>query len=223
MQITTEVKELLSTLGLAMSGPQVEIADFKRAKQCHVHHTQVPVAIAGYTLVSPIFAHQRFPDWSFIDLIQKRPSMDEREVCAMAEICGADVVPPFWGNPAPFGAHLWDVIERYELGLFFERVDRRYGSGGDHFLMRPRGFDWNNPEQPELPDVLQKWRSDYRKAPAFRQLMVASVLQLYRQGDDRYWMVRVPKKWRASEGIEILQANNALADWARLYALYPGW
>jgi hypothetical protein len=149
--------------------------------------------------------------------------MDEVEASALAAMCGTAVTPPFWGNPEPFGAHLWNVIERYELGAFFERVDRRYGSLGDHYLMRPRGFDWTDPDNPEIPGALTKWRSDYKKLPTARQLMVATVLQLYRQGDDRYWMVRVPKKWHASEGILVLRDQGALADWARLYALYPGW
>ena len=223
MHISSEVAVLLDVLGLAMGTLQVEIIDFKQAEQCYIHHTQKPVAVAGYTLVSPTFARGRFPKWSFLNMIQKRPSMDETEACALAAICGADVTPPFWGNPRPFGEHLWNVIDHYELGAFFERVNRRFGGEGDHYLMRPRGFDWTDPDQPELPGGLQKWRRDYKKLPPVRQLMVATVLQLYRQGDDPYWMVRVPKKWSASEGIEILHAQGALADWARLYALYPGW
>lgn len=224
-RISPDVAEMLDNLGLAMGAQQVELVDFKQAEQCYVHHTKVPVAIAGYTLVSPAFARGRFPRFSFIDLMQKRPSMDENEACAVAAICGAEVTPPFWGNPQPFGEHLWDVIDRYELGVFFERVGRRYGSegGGEHYLMRPRGFDWNDPDEPEIPGGLKAWRSEYKKLPTVRQLMVASILQLYLQRDDRHWMVRVPKKWHAAEGIEALHANGALADWARLYALYPGW
>lgn len=220
---TPDVAELLDELGLAIGVHQVEIIDFKQAESCYIHHTQVPVALAGYAIVSQAFARGRFPKYSFIDMIQKRPSMDEREACALAAVCGAEVVPPFWGNPEQFGNHLWDIIGHYDLDPFFERVDRRYGSAGDHYLMRPRGFDWTDADQPEIPGVLAKWRSDYKKVPPVQQLMAATVLQLYRQGDDPYWMVRVPKKWHASEGIEILRDQGALSDWARLYALYPGW
>lgn len=217
------VAELLDELGLAIGALQVEIVDFKQAEACYVHHTRVPVAVAGFAMVSPAFARGRFPKYSFLDLIQKRPSMDETEACALAAVCGAKVSPPFWGNPEPFGNHLWNVIARYQLEPYFERVAKRYGSVGEHYLMRPRGFDWNNPDQPEIPGALAKWRVDYKRLPPARQLMVATILQLYRQGDDPYWMVRVPKKWHASEGVEILHASGALQDWARLYALYPGW
>lgn len=219
----TAISRMLDQLGLAMGPHQVHLIDAHKAQEGYVHHTQTAVALAGYTLVSPEFAQSRFPKLTFIDLIQKRPSMDEIEACALAQVCGADVTPPFWGNGAPFGQHLWAVIERYQLDAFFERVGKRYGSEGDHYLMRPKGIDWNDPEQPELPDELRKWRSDYKKQPPERQLMVATILQLYKQGNDPYWMVRVPKKWHAAEGIEILRTHGALKDWAKLYSMYPGW
>lgn len=224
IQPTREIAEVLDSLGLAIGAHQVEIVDFKQAESCYVHHSLVPVALVGYAIVSPVFARGRFPKHSFIDLIQKRPSMDTLEALALATECGADVAPPIGlANPRPFGEHLWAVIDRYDLSAFFERVDRPYGSGGEHFLMRPRGFDWNTPSQPEIPGAVQKWRRDYKALPLVRQLMVATVLQLYRQGPDQYWMVRVPKTWHAAEGIAILHANGVLADWARLYALYSGW
>lgn len=214
--------ELLDGFGLALGAGGVEMTDFDLAGQCYVHHTQMPVALVGYALVSPAFARGRFPDVSFIDLIRKRPSMDEREAVALAAVCGVEVEPPFWGNPEPFAAHLWDVIARYELGAFFVRVARSYGNG-DHQAMRPRGFDWSDPGQPEIPGAIAKWRKDYKVLPAARQLMVATILQLYMQREDKTWMVRVPKKWHAAEGIEILRDAGYLKDWAKLIARYPGW
>lgn len=217
--VTSDVGELLDDLGLAIGAHQVEIIDFKQAESCYVHHTQMPVAVVGYAYVSPAFAQGRFPKFSFLDLIAKRPSMDERETCALAAICGAEVTPPFWGNPAPFGNHLWAVIERYNLGDFFERLDPKnaYGKGGDHYLMRPRGSGDEDAEE-----ILKMWRAEYKKLPEFRQLMVATIIRLYNSNEKR-WLVRVPKKWHAAEGITILRERGALADWAKLYALYPGW
>jgi hypothetical protein len=216
--LDTAVAELLAELGLVIGARQVEIADFEQATSCYIHHTRVPVALTGYALVSPAFARGRFPKLSFIDLIHKRPSMDEIEACALAAVCDVEVTPPFWDNPEPFDTHLWQVIERQSLDPFFERIAERYryGNRGDHYLMRPRGFDWSDPDQPEIPGALAKWRSDYKKLPPARQLMVATILQLYRQGDDPYWMVRVPKRWHASEGVEILKKEGALQDWAQL-------
>lgn len=217
-----QVAELLDELGLAIGAHQVEITDFKQAETGYVHHTRIPVAVVGYALVSPAFARGRFVDFSFLDLIRKRPSMDESEACALAALCGADVMPPFWGKPGPFGKHLWAMIEKYDLGAFFVRLDpaHAYGSVGEHYLMRPRGCDWPDYEQNE--GELKNWRSNYKKLPDVRKLMVATIVRLY-SSDEKIWLVRVPKKWSAAEGVTILRDNGALADWARLVALYPGW
>lgn len=216
-------QEMLDELGLALENGRVTLVDLHQAETAYIHHTRVPVAMAGYTLVSPAFARGRFPKSTFIGLIQVRPAMDADEAKAFADVCGATVTPPFWGNPGPFGTHLWAVIAKYQLEPFFERVEQRLSpSQGEHYLMRPRGFNWLGDWEPN-PSVLSRWRADYRKLDTAHQLMVATILQLYRSGDDPYWMVRVPKGWHASEGVQILQDAGYLADWAKLVALYPGW
>ena len=63
---------------------------------------------------------------------------------------------------------------------------------------------------------------DYKALTPAHQMMVATNLQLYKQGEDKTWMVRVPKKWHAAEGIEILAGAGYLQDWAKLYCLYSG-
>jgi len=60
VRIGADVAELLDRLGLAIGASQVEIVDFKQAESCYIHHTQVPVALTGYALVSPAFARGRF-------------------------------------------------------------------------------------------------------------------------------------------------------------------
>ncbi len=217
------VQDFIGQFGLALGRTQVELVDVSQAETCYIHHSQMPVAVAGYAMASPTFARGRFPKTTFIELIQKRPAMDQKEVIAFAGICGINVTPPFWGNGAPFAAQLWAMIERYELGDFFERLNGTDQGNGDHVLMRPRGIDWSDPNWPEVPAVIDAWRKSYKKLPMARQLMVATILQLYRQGEDRVWMVRVPKKWLAADGIAELQEQGMLADWARLFALYPGW
>lgn len=219
---TTSTSVLLDSLGLAIGAQAVELVDIHEAETTYIHHSLVPVALVGYALVSPTFAKGRFPKLSFIDLIHKRPTMDDIEARAMAAVCGIDIEPGSWSNPG-FGTHLWEMIERYDLGAFFQRVDRPYGSGGEHYLMRPRGFDWSNPDNPEIPGGLDLWRSAYRQLQTHRQLLVATILQLYLQREDEHWMVRVPKKWHAADGITVLNEQGVLRDWAKLYVLYPGW
>jgi len=53
--------------------------------------------------------------------------------------------------------------------------------------------------------------------------MVATIMTLYLQRDDKRWMVRVPKKWHAVDGVLSLRDAGYLQDWAKLVALYPGW
>jgi hypothetical protein len=203
---------LLHELGLHIGATQVEIVDFNQAEGCYIHHTRAPVALTGFALVSPSFARGRFPKFTFLNLINKRPAMDEKEVCAFAAVCSIKVTPPFWNNPQPFDNHLTSMIDKYGLGTFFQRAEPKI-----------QGISWSTCSK--TPDKFKQWCSDYRKLPPVRQLLVATVLGLYGQYDaHNTWLVRVPKKWHAAEGVCLLREDReAFQDWARLYALYPGW
>ncbi len=215
---TKEVRKLLDELGLSLPIPgRPEIIDFTQAETCYVHHTRVPTAIVGYALVSPAFARGRFPKFTFIAMMDKRSSMDEREVCAVADMCGADVTPPFWGKPRPFTEQLFRVIETYELWGFFERVES--AEKGTPFEIQPIGSGTEVGS-----DVLKKWRSDFKKLSDVRKMMVVSILGLYNaRACEEHWLLRVPKSWHAVDGIQILSEAGALPDWATLFATYSGW
>lgn len=215
-----DVPGLLAELGLVVKPGGVEIiSGFDES--AYVHHTRMPVAVAGYSLISPGYVISKFPGITLLELVRKRPSMDGCEAAALAAVCRAHVTPPFWGNPKPFVDHLLDVIARHGLGDFFVMEEQPEGTRLSAF--RPHGFDWSDPMWPEIPGVISRWRKDYRALSPSRQIMVATIMQLYMQRDDRIWMVRVPKKWSAVEGIEILRDAGYLPDWAKLVALYPGW
>ena len=218
------VEKILFELGLAFTAAGIEIVDPRRAETCYIHHTCRPAAMAGYAQVSVAFARGRFPNFAFVDLIAARPAMDDGEVRALAVLCGADVTEDCLRSPAAaFGRQLWVVIDRYELGAFFERLApaRAYGTGGEHFQTIPRGADsLAATEQNEAARA--QWRADYRKLPAYRQLLVASIVRLY-NSNEKLWLMRVPKAWHAADGLRALRDAGVLADWARLVALYPGW
>lgn len=213
-----EVAQLLNELGLSIGANEIEFSDLGRAETGYIHHTRVPVAATGYTLLSPSFARGRFPKLSYIGLMAKRPSMDETEVCALANLCGIEVTPPFWGNPGPFTDHVFAVIEKYEMWDFFQRNE--HATPGTPFQIDPIG----SREQDVNSPVLKMWRAKFKKLPDVRKMMVVAVLALYNDtACKEHWLHRVPKSWDAAEGINVLRYHGALADWAKLYALYPGW
>jgi len=213
-----KVAKLLDELGLSLPIlGRPEIIDFTQAETCYIHHTRVPTATVGYALVSPTFARGRFPKLLFVSMMDKRSAMDEFEVCAIADMCGADVTPPFWGNPGPFTDQLHFIIDKYDLWGFFRRDEN--GQAGTPFSICPIGSG-----EEANSDVLKKWRVDFKKLPDVRKMMVVAILGLYNaRACNEHWLLRVPKSWHAVDGIQILRDNNALADWGKLFATYPGW
>ena len=70
---------------------------------------------------------------------------------------------------------------------------------------------------------MAKWRRAYKALPPARQMMVATIITLYRGEPDKTWLARLPSTWHAADAIAALQEALALRDWGRLVALYPGW
>ena len=54
----------------------------------------MPVAVAAMAVVSPTFARGRFPKLRLVDVVAKVPSMDGREMRALATVCGANIHAP---------------------------------------------------------------------------------------------------------------------------------
>ena len=162
-----EVARLLDELGLSLPTPgRPELIDFHQAETCYIHHSRVPTATVGYALVSPVFAKGRFPKFSFIAMMDKRSAMDEYEVCAVADLCAADVTPPFWGNPRPFTDQLFSVIDKYDLWAFFAHDN--HAESGTPFEIRPVGSG-----KEKDSDVLKKWRAEFKKLSDARKMMPA--------------------------------------------------
>jgi hypothetical protein len=214
-----DVHALLAELGVELAPGGVPIiSDFAKAERCYVHHSSVPVAIVAWTPASPAFARGRFPKLRLADLVIKRPSMDGREARALAACCGVPL--PAAGDRARFRERLSLVIDRYDLHALFEHVPENPAQDID---VRPRGFDYRDPEWPEIPGAIKAWRQAYKAMPAHRQMMAATIVWLYRTEIDRIWMVRVPWSWHAADAIDLLKSEGVLFDWAQLVALYPGW
>jgi hypothetical protein len=216
-----ETASLLESFGMELAaGGLLVMTDFAKAESAYIHHSRVPVAVVAMAIASPTFARGRFPKLRLVDVVAKAPSMDGREMRALAAVCGANIdgLPEGSGRAPAFAAHLLDVIARYELNPFFTRVPDRAVNGID---VRPRGIDWRT-EQVDA-DEMREWRRRYKALPPVRQMLVVTIITLYRGERDKTWLARLPSTWLAADAVAALLEAGALRDWGRLVAMYPGW
>lgn len=176
-----------------------------------------PLEVIRLSLESADAVRERFPNYRLTRLVEARLELDEIDVGQLSNILGVDLRRPTPGVLRPFDAHLWKVIDRYGLGALFSDD----GHAPYHHAIRPTGYDFHRDEV--IPTGMEQWRADYREMSDERQMIAASIIWLYRAGKDNVWLRRVPCTWRASDAIACMSAAEALVDWARLYALYPGW
>jgi hypothetical protein len=213
---------LLAEFGIELSARGLVVMDFAKAESACIHHSRVPVAVVAIALASPTFARGWFPKVRLVDVVARAPSMDGAEKRALAAVCGASVedLPEGSGRAPAFAAHLLDVIARYELDAFFTREPDRAVNGID---VRPRGIDRRTDADAVDPKAMTEWRRAFKALPPVRQMMVATILCLYRGEADKLWLARLPSNWHAADAVAALMGAGALRDWGRLVALYPGW
>jgi len=222
MQAKTDAKaaetaSLLESFGIELSaGGLVVMTDFAKAERAYIHHTSVPVAVVAMAVASPTFARGRFPTLRLVNVVTKVPAMDRREMRALATVCGSNIDGS--SRASAFAAHLLDVIARYEFDAFFTRVPDRAVNGID---VRPRGVDYRTDEVDAA--AMAEWRRAYKALPPVRQMMVATIIWLYRGEPDKTWLARLPSTWHAADAVAALVEAGALRDWGRFIALYPGW
>ncbi|WP_049273599.1 hypothetical protein [Pseudomonas putida] len=201
-----------------------EFIDMDRASSGYIHHSRMPVAVAAYAAIDPIFAAGRLPNYELVELIIKIPCMDATEYTALAIICGAE--PPLFASAAQqgeiFGETAWKIVNDYGLDSCFTQV-RPYGDEGRHYTMRPQGFDYDHSEP--IPERLEAMRNSYRSMKPLQQIMVLTLLHLYLGERDKIFLIGgCPTKISAVEALKALrQDTQALKIWAHLLAHYAGW
>lgn len=215
-QSNNTTADLLEEFGMIFSpGRGPAFVDYAKAEG-YIHHSRMPVALAAMAAISPSFARGRFPKVRLVDMVAKRPAMDEDEAVALAEIGGAEVEPPFWSNQPPFHHHLVDVVNRHGIGHLF------YHEAKPHSLktFRPLGYADDQPGRANLA----KWPAKMKQLNAGRQMLVATIVTLYRgDADDKTWLGRW-SNWHAADALTVIRGDTELCrDWHKLVALYPGW
>jgi hypothetical protein len=222
--------EILQNIGMDRTPAGTWLmADLAKADTAPIHHSSIPVAVAAFALTSVSFCRGRFPRATLSELVCKRPVMDGSEAVALAAACDiADLsdeppIPHRFAGPNTganrFHAHLCYVIGAWGLDAFFGRDFAHPAC--NNIDVRPFGFDWRTDEIDRV--AMASWRRGYRELPAERQMLVATIMWLYRGGRDKTWLTRVPCAWHAADAIAVLKSAGALRDWAILVALYPGW
>ncbi|TAM99012.1 MAG: hypothetical protein EPN45_16680 [Rhizobiaceae bacterium] len=179
-------------------------------------HLPEPLDVVRLSLASVEAAREHFPGYRLTQLVGARLELDEVDIDHLSDILGVDLLQPVPGVLRSFDFHLRDVIARYDLDALF-----RDEGHAPHHAIRPTGYDFYRDEV--IPIGMEQWRADYRRMSDARQMIVASIVWLYRAGKDNVWLRRAPCTWHAADAIACLNAADAFGDWARLYALYPGW
>lgn len=176
-----------------------------------------PLELIRLSLISTDTARAQFADYRLTRLVGARLELDESDIERLSDMLGTDLLFLPESALRPFDHHLRRVIDLYNLRTLF--CDD--GHGLYHHAIRPTGYDFHHDEV--IPIGMAQWRADYRAMSEVRQMLAASIIWLYRAGKDNVWLRRVPCTWHAADAIAALNNANAFGDWARLYALYPGW
>lgn len=221
-----QAKELLRDIGIRqLSQGVLEFTDVHTASEGYVHHSVLPAAFTAYAVVNTTFAAGRFPGLTLVDLVDKVCCMDIVEATALALACGLPA-PAFASadvRAGIFGQAVWKIVEDYSLDACFVRSEGAVGNG-DHFNLKPRGLKYEGDWSP-VPERLKAMRKSYRTMTPLQQVMVLTIMHLYRQGKDRTFLTGgCPTKILAADAMKILRDDGtALSTWGHLVSHYAGW
>ncbi|MBL0929464.1 MAG: hypothetical protein IBJ15_05000 [Alphaproteobacteria bacterium] len=188
------------------------------------------------SIVEPSKARTLHPRFMLRNAVLRRiHSMGPAEIRSFASLCGVREEIAF-DDDMRFCAQIEIVVARYSL----ERLFAPLTGNAAHRAWSPTGFSWEprdwNPTGvsqetkcagrvigPELPRGIHTWRASYKELPAPARMIAATLIWLYRRERDYTWLGRVPQDWHAAYALAKLRDADALADWARLVALYQSW
>ena len=176
-----------------------------------------PLAVMQLALRSPGEAKVRCSNYRFSRLVASRLQLNDLDMESFSGILEMDPVNPSMEQRRPFDDQLRHVITRYGLQSLFTDD----GPGPYHHSIRPTGYNFHS--DAVIPTAMERWRADYRGMADHRQMLAASIIWLYRGRKDSCWLRRVPCTWDVVDALDALRSARAIADWGRLFALYPGW
>jgi hypothetical protein len=149
-------------------------------------------------------------------LVSSTVDLDFNEAGALWAL-GGPSTSAFSRTPQAFHTALLEAIGKLNLHRFFGRAD-----GGEfHRSIVPAAYNERTGEI--YADEMASWRADFRAMAPERQMLISTIIWLYRSGPDSIWLRRVPCSWTAGEALSYLRDAGCIELWLRLIATYPGW
>ncbi|WP_052001372.1 MULTISPECIES: hypothetical protein [Burkholderia] len=142
--------------------------------------------------------------------------MDDAEAKQIEALTGEPGGSPL-REPRRFHETLTLAIRELRLTWFFCQSDQ----GPYHRAICPSAYDERRGEH--HPAEMAEWRARFRAHAPERQMVVATIIWLYRSGPDSIWLRRVPCNWRAIDALRYMGDAGCLSIWIRLITRYPGW
>jgi hypothetical protein len=120
-------------------------------------------------------------------------------------------------TPEAFYKGLREAIRACGLWQLFTRVEEAEW----HRSIVPAAYNQRTGEV--HPVEMATWRAYFRTMPPECQMMAATIVWLYRGGDDSIWLRRVPSSWRALEALNYMRDADVFHLWLNLITNYSGW
>lgn len=173
------------------------------------------IAAEKQGLPPPSAATSLLDEMRLEDLVLSLLYLDIDEAAQMESLANTNM--SFERSPECFNETLQQTLRQLSLSRLFTRTY----DGEHHRSIRPAAYDERTGEHD--PEGMALWRADFRAMPPEQQMMVTTIVWMYRAGPDSIWLRRVPCTWRASEALHYMRDTGCLDVWLQLIARYPGW
>ncbi|MGH8449825.1 hypothetical protein [Pseudomonas sp.] len=165
--------------------------------------------------LSPDAASSRLDEMRLEHLVLCLLELDLEEAAQIDALSNSTY--PFERSPERFYETLQQTILQLKLfKLFAKTRDGEY-----HRSVCPAAYNACTGEH--YPEEMARWRAEFRAMSPEQQMVVTTIVWMYRSGPDSIWLRRVPCTWKASEALHYMRDAGCLSLWLSLVARYPGW
>ncbi|MFJ3155048.1 hypothetical protein ACIPIX_12975 [Pseudomonas protegens] len=165
--------------------------------------------------LSPAAIYSRLDEMRLEHLVLRLLEIDPEEAVQIDALSNS--IFPFERSPERFHEALQQTIRQLKLfKLFTKTCDGEY-----HRSVCPSAYNACTGEN--YPEEMARWRAYFRAMSPEQQMVVSTIVWMYRSGPDSIWLRRVPCTWTASEALHYMHDAGCLSLWLQLIGRYPGW